>query len=173
MTMRRLLTALLLLLTLCACARTAEPISPEPSAPPEPDGPVCTITIRCDTLLDHLDELKPAVAALVPADGCLLPETTAALEPEDSVFDVLQRIAKEQGMHLEFSVSPLYGSAYLEGLCNLYEMDAGSLSGWTYSVNGLFPSYGISEYKLADGDEVRILYTCDLGADVGNVWAEP
>ena len=36
-----------------------------------------------------------------------------------------------------------------------------------YRVNGVFPGYGCSLYLLEDGDMVEILYTCDLGADIG------
>ena len=55
----------------------------------------------------------------------------------------------------------------IEGIANLYEFDGGPLSGWVYSVNGVFPNYGSSKYALKDGDQVLWQYTCDLGADVG------
>jgi hypothetical protein len=37
-----------------------------------------------------------------------------------------------------------------------------------YNVNDWFPNYGCSRYALQDGDVVRWVYTCDLGADVGD-----
>ena len=64
--------------------------------------------------------------------------------------------------------TPAYKSVYIEGINNLYEFDCGKLSGWMFSVNGEFPNYGSSTYKLQDGDQVSWIYTCDLGADVGN-----
>ena len=101
------------------------------------------------------------------ADGVLLAATTVAFSQGESVFNVLQRTMKQQKLHLEFVQTPLYNSAYIEGICNLYAFDAGDLSGWMYSVNGVFPNYGCSQYTLQDGDAVCWVYTCDLGADVG------
>ena len=69
---------------------------------------------------------------------------------------------------MEFSNTPIYNSAYIEGIGNLYERDVGDLSGWMYSVNGWFPNYGCGRYALKDGDVVEWVYTCDLGADVGD-----
>ncbi len=40
-----------------------------------------------------------------------------------------------------------------------------------YKVNGWFPNYGCSRYQVEDGDVicwVYWVYTCDLGADVGD-----
>lgn len=129
-----------------------------------------TLSIRCDTLLDHLDELDASVAALVPADGVLLPETKISFEENESVFDLLLRETKSNDIPMEFAEAPLYGSAYIEGIGNLYEFDCGELSGWMYRVNGEFPNYGCSHCVLHAGDRVEWVYTCDLGADVGNVY---
>ena len=63
--------------------------------------------------------------------------------------------------------TPIYNSAYIEGIANLYEFDCGELSGWMYKVNGWFPNYGCSRYRLTEGDVVEWVYTCDLGNDVG------
>ena len=46
-------------------------------------------------------------------------------------------------------------------------MDCGGSSGWMYSVNGWFPNYGCSQYVLQPGDVLCLLYTCDLGKDIG------
>lgn len=129
-----------------------------------------TLSVRCDTLLDHLDELDASVAALVPADGILLPETECSFEDGESVFDLLKRETKANDIVMEFAEAPLYGSAYVEGIGNLYEFDCGELSGWMYRVNGEFPNYGCSHYILHAGDRVEWVYTCDLGADVGNLY---
>ena len=112
------------------------------------------------------EELDAAKAELVPASG-LLYSATVSFTAGESVFDVLQRAMKEAGIPMEFTSVPVYGSAYIEGIANLYEFDGGPLSGWVYSVNGVFPNYGSSKYALKDGDQVLWQYTCDLGADVG------
>jgi hypothetical protein len=85
----------------------------------------------------------------------------------ETVFDVLQREMINEKIHFEFSNNPVYNAAYVEGIGNLYEFDCGSLSGWTYSVNGWFPNYGCSRYLVSEGDRIEWLYTCDLGEDVG------
>ena len=61
-----------------------------------------------------------------------------------------------------------YSGGYIEGINYLYEYDAGSLSGWMYKVNGLFPNYGCSKYEVKPGDAIVWMYTCDLGRDVGD-----
>lgn len=137
---------------------TAETPAPSPA-----EGGLCTLTIRCDTALDHPDWLSDAAAAAVPADGVILAETEAAFEAGETVFDVLLRLTREEGIHLEYSVTPLYGSVYIEGIGNLYEFDCGQSSGWVYAVNGEFPGYSCSEHALTDGDRVLFAYTCQQG----------
>ncbi|MEG1661606.1 MAG: DUF4430 domain-containing protein, partial [Clostridiales bacterium] len=89
----------------------------------------------------------------------------------ESVFNVLQRVCKQKAIHMEFVNTPIYNSAYIEGINNLYEFDVGELSGWMYQVNGWFPNYGCSRYPLQAGDVVTWLYTCDLGRDIGGGYA--
>lgn len=151
--------------------------APAPEGKPQPVDPqdaafsdvahTCTLSVRCDTILDHLDRLDAEKAELVPEDGVIFPETQVTFYEGESVFNLLQREMKQAKIHLEFEETPLYHSAYIEGIHNLYEFDCGEGSGWTYRVNGWFPNYGCSRYQLQEGDVVEWLYTCDLGADVG------
>ena len=67
----------------------------------------------------------------------------------ESVFDVLKRVCRENKIHMEFSETPVYQSAYIEGIGNLYEFDCGEGSGWMYRVNGEFPNYGCSRYTAS------------------------
>lgn len=60
----------------------------------------------------------------------------------------------------------------MRGIQYLYEFSCGPLSGWMYTVNGRFPEMGSGCCSLQDGDEVAWVYTCDLGRDVGCVWAD-
>ncbi|MGI5963310.1 MAG: DUF4430 domain-containing protein [Lawsonibacter sp.] len=128
--------------------------------------PVCTISISCSAVLDHLDWLDPDKVELIPADGIILPETTISFSQGDSAFTLLQQITRQESIHLEASFTPGYGSSYVEGIANLYEFDCGQQSGWLYRVNGISPGYSSSQYTLHDGDVVEWIYTCDLGADV-------
>ena len=68
---------------------------------------------------------------------------------------------------MEYTKTPLTGSVYVEGIHNLYEFDAGPLSGWLYSVNGVFTNLSCSEYILKDGDRILFQYTLSRGEDVG------
>jgi hypothetical protein len=127
----------------------------------------CTLSVRCDTILNHMAWLDPEKAELVPEDGVIFPSTEVTFYEGESVFNLLVREMKKNKIHLEFVNTPLYGSAYIEGIHNLYEFDCGELSGWVYKVNGWAPNYGCSRYGLKPGDVVEWVYTCDLGRDVG------
>ena len=151
---------------------------PVPEGMPEPVEPqeaevtttayTCTISISCATILDNMDMLADGKDVLVPTDGWILPATTVTFYEGESVFDVLLRVCQENKIHMEYMDTPMYNSAYIEGIHNLYEFDCGNLSGWMYNVNGWFPNYGCSRYALQDGDVICWVYTCDLGADVGD-----
>lgn len=127
----------------------------------------CTISVSCAALLNNMSLLAEEKQDLVPDDGWILAPVTVTFYEGESVFNVLQRTLKQHGIPMEFVNTPLYNSAYIEGIDNLYEFDAGELSGWTYQVNDWFPNYGCSRYQLQDGDVIEWLYTCDLGKDVG------
>ena len=144
-----------------------KPVEPEDQEVDKGTTYTCTFSIECSTILNNLDMLDPDKLEMVPSGGVILAKTTVTFYEGESVFDVLQRLCKEKGIHLESSWTPIYNSAYIEGIHNLYEFDCGSLSGWMYRVNGWYPNYGCSRYQLKDGDLVEWRYTCDLGNDVG------
>lgn len=140
-------------------------VTPEPV---EPTGPVCTLEIRCDTVVDTSKLENPAVAPYVPVDGVILATTQFEFTPGESVFDVLLRATRSMGIHMEFRDDSLYSGKYIEGINYLYEMDGGPLSGWMYKVDGQFPNYGCAAYTVEPGDAIVWMYTCDLGLDVGD-----
>lgn len=142
------------------------PVEPQQAVLSDQKG-TCTLSVRCDALFAHMDWLDQAKRELIPKDGVILPTQTVPFYQGESVFNLLQRELKRANIHLEFTRPPLYNSAYIEGIHNLYEFDAGELSGWTYQVNGWFPNYGSSRYQLQEGDVVAWQYTCNLGVDVG------
>lgn len=184
---RFLAVILALLLLLCTGCGTTTPVEdtdkddyltdPVPEGKPQPVEPqdvtvgegglTCTFSISCATILDNMDACDKSKRDLVPEDGIIFPETEVPFSDGESVFDVLQRVCQENKIHMESNWTPLYNSAYIEGIHNLYEFDVGPLSGWMYAVNGWFPNYGCSRYQLKDGDKVEWRYTCDLGYDIG------
>ena len=143
------------------------PVEPEDQEVDKKKSYTCTFSIECSTILNNLADLDPDKRELVPSNGVILAPTKVTFYEGESVFDVLQRVCKEKGIHMESSWTPIYNSAYIEGIHNLYEFDCGELSGWMYRVNGWYPNYGCSRYQLADGEVVEWRYTCDLGNDVG------
>lgn len=152
-----------------APTQTAAP-SAQPSATPvptvQPAAETCTVSISCAAALQS-NQLPDAVRAVLPENGQILGPVTIELEPGDTVWTVLQRVTRSHGVALEAQWTPAYGTAYVQGIGQLYEFDCGQGSGWIYSVNGAFPSEGCSSYPLQPGDVIRWLYTCDRGHDIG------
>lgn len=128
----------------------------------------CTLYIDCKTILSNREKLNPDKAELIPEDGVILDTVTVGFDEGESVYDVVLRELRKRNIHIESTFTPVYNSAYIEGINNIYEFDCGEMSGWEYCVNGVFPNYGCSQYVLSDGDEIKLLYTCELGADVEN-----
>ena len=129
----------------------------------------CTLYVDCKTAVNS-DKLSRSTRSVLPSDGVVIPVTVQGFNEGDSAFDVLKKACGSSGIHLDFTSIPMTGGTYIRGINNLYEFDCGNVSGWMYKVNGEFPNVGCSEYKLKDGDSVEFLYSCDLGADIGNVW---
>lgn len=145
---------------------------PKPAPqPPKPQQNVDSpkkayLTIECKTILNNMKDLTPGKEGLIPSDGYILHKTMVTFKDGESVFDVLLRVTREKGIHMEYKYTPGYGSHYIEGINNLYEFDCGRGSGWMYYVNGVKPNYGVSKYLLKDGDDISFRYTCDLGNDL-------
>lgn len=143
----------------------------KPTQPPETEPPknYCTIEIRCDTVVDTSKLTRPEVAPYIPKDGTILATTKVEFIEGETVFELLKRITREEGIQMEFRHELAYsGGAYIEGINHLYEFDAGSGSGWMYKVNGWFPNYGCHSYKIKPGDAIVWCYTCNIGKDVGD-----
>ena len=155
-----------------------DPVPEGKPLPIEPENAVitdkeltCTLSVRCDTILENIAWLDKEKVDIVPKDGVIFAEKAVTFYEGESVFNLLIREMKKNKIHMEFENTPIYNSAYIEGIANLYEFDCGELSGWMYKVNGWFPNYGCSRYQLKNGDKVEWVYTCDLGVDVGGYYA--
>ena len=148
------------------------PVEPEDQEVDKKKKYTCTISIECSTILNNLENLDPNKRELLSSNGMILSPTTVTFYEGESVYDVLQRVCKEKKIHMEASWTPIYNSAYVEGIHNLYEFDCGALSGWMYRVNGWYPNYGCSRYQLKQGEVIEWRYTCDLGKDVGCDWMQ-
>ena len=135
------------------------------SAAPENSKNTCAFLIDCSKALEYTG-LSDGLRSALPRDGVLY-GGSPEVKDGDSVFDLLQRITRENGIPMEFSSSPGFGSKYIEGINSLYEFDCGPNSGWVYFVNGEKPGVGCDKYEIKPGDDVRWYYTLDLGNDIG------
>ncbi len=64
---------------------------------------------------------------------------------------------------------------YISEINGLGEFDGGSMSGWMGTLNDWFTNEGFGAFtvaagKLSAGDEIRIMYTCAYGGDIGGSW---
>ena len=67
------------------------------------------------------------------------------------------------------------GTTYISEINGLSEFDGGSASGWMGTLNDWFTNEGFAAFtvaagKLESGDEIRIMYTCAYGNDLGGSW---
>lgn len=124
----------------------------------------CTLSVRCNSILDNMSKLKSEKKDIIPSDGIILKEQSVIFNDGESVFDVLLRVMKDNKIHLEYESSPPLNNAYIEGIANIYEFDCGNMSGWLYTVNGKKPDCGCSDYVLKNGDKVEWIYSCDFSS---------
>ncbi|MBR4554847.1 MAG: DUF4430 domain-containing protein [Ruminococcus sp.] len=128
----------------------------------------CTLIIECRTIFNDPDKIDKAIAAEQPQDGIIFPQSEVGFNEGDTVYDAVSRICSENGIPMEVTKIAGTNNYYIEGINNLYEFDAGNLSGWMYSQNGKFPQLSCSQAELHDGDEIRMVYSCNIGVDVGD-----
>ncbi len=132
-----------------------------------PDENVCYVSITCKTAIES-GELSDSMLKVLPENGIVLENFELQYEDGATVFDVFAAAVRENKIHMEYTGTKTV--PYIEGVANLYEFDCGPLSGWMYQVNGWFPSFSLGQYKIERGDCIEIIYTCDLGDDVGDTY---
>lgn len=123
-----------------------------------------TIAIDCITAINNEINKKNGFTHL-PMDGKILQAIEVELKEGDTVFDILVKATRQNGVQMEYT--GIGSTIYIEGIDNLYEFDGGKDSGWMYSVNDLYPNYGCGIYKVKESDVIKWNYTCDLGRDLG------
>ena len=131
---------------------------------PKPKNKTVTIAISCKTAINNGLNKKPGFSHL-PSNGIILQNMKVEFNEGDTVFDILVKVTRKKGIHMEYRGSG--SNTYIEGINNLYEFDGGSNSGWMYSVNGVYPYFGVGAYKVKSSDVIKFNYTCNLGADLG------
>ena len=137
--MKLKLLLLVLIITAVLCGCSVQTPDDYYSSSSQKEGIEVTFSRNCSPILIKMDQLESGLESYVPSDGVI------QYEYEGTDADI-----------------------YIEGIANLYEFSCGQLSGWEYCVNDVFPSVGCNSYDLHDGDTIKFLYTCNLGADIGN-----
>ncbi|RHS95849.1 DUF4430 domain-containing protein [Erysipelatoclostridium sp. AM42-17] len=80
--------------------------------------------------------------------GNLMMSGNVNVEKGTSVYDVLTKVASQNGLGV-------YGSKiYVKGIGDLFEKQHGNMSGWMYSVNGVFPNKSCGYYSLENNDKI-------------------
>ncbi|MDL2211750.1 DUF4430 domain-containing protein [Erysipelotrichaceae bacterium OttesenSCG-928-M19] len=128
------------------------------------------IDVRNLNKASNNNKLKPELRKYVPANGYVLSKTTIEVAKDATAFDVLMKATRLNRIQMEYQGASenIYNSVYIQGINHIYEFSAGSESGWMYSINGSFPNYGMSAVTVKNKDVLRVVYTCDLGCDVGH-----
>lgn len=104
-----------------------------------------TISINCEKAL--------AYGANVPESGYFLAPCKYTAEQGDTVFDVLEAVAKENGISLKHQ-----NKTYIQAIGGLSEKACGNGSGWTYKVNDNKPNKSAAKYELSNGDVIEWYY---------------
>lgn len=158
-----------------ATTSTSKPSTPKPSTPEKPiEKPVkkeyATITIGMRTLLnpDHYELLPKNLQSeqYVPASGVLLNNAKIEIKEGDTAWDAISKLRSKYGIYINYEKNPMYG-IYIIGINHINEKQAGSLSGWMYTVNGVKAPVGVGNYQLEDGDRIELQYTTNGGTDLG------
>lgn len=154
---------------------TPKPSTPKPSTPEKPvEKPAkkeyATITIGMRTLLnpDHYELLPKNLQSekYVPASGVLLNNAKIEIKEGDTAWDAISKLRSKYGIYINYEKNPMYG-IYIIGINHINEKQAGSLSGWMYTVNGVKAPVGVGNYQLEDGDRIELQYTTNGGTDLG------
>lgn len=138
--------------------------SPKSSSPLQNTQATCTLYIDCKTLLSHLNEVDAGTKSIVPKDGVIYSAHTVTFKSGETVFNVLNREMKANGIKFNFQSSGAYNSVYVTEIGGIGQTL--SQSGWMYRVNGKYINLGCSLVKLKNGDRVEWHYTCENGRDL-------
>ena len=126
----------------------------------QPKAQSCTLSISCSEILKHMDRFDANKQSVLPKDGIIYAEKSVVVQDGDTVFDVLLRETKANGISMVHTNSPAFQVEYIHAINNIAEKDCGTTSGWMYTVNGKQPAVGCSTYKLKSGDKIQWIYQC-------------
>lgn len=119
--------------------------------------------------------------------GVIVPATQVPYYAGETVAEALVRLFEMNGITYNAWGTPAESTFYLTGITftkdgvTVENFGEGSItpddeymyyfSGWMVKLNNWFTSSGIGNYAADDGDVIEMLYTCGMGADIGNDWS--
>ncbi|MCH5324714.1 MAG: DUF4430 domain-containing protein [Eubacterium sp.] len=127
------------------------------------------VIVRNDTFVgETYDEYEEEY--VTPAWSGVLLDEWVELSADSSMLSAVLQALEENGIS---QTGGEYG--YISEIGGLAAEDCGWLSGWMGTLNDwftddLFNAYTVENGGLTDGDEICLMYTLDLGQDIGYDW---
>ena len=113
---------------------------PQPEPTPAPQPATITVYVNIDSSrANHYDSSWPTSMG----------GGTVTLSEGSSVYDALCALGVSVGGN----------SSYVSSINGLSQMACGSMSGWTYNVNGVYANKACGKYILSGGETVNWVYT--------------
>ena len=103
-----------------------------------------------------------------------LVDTDVTLTADATMMSCVDSALSEAGYTAE-GADAGYINTITKGEASLGEFDGSQGSGWMGTLNDWFTNRGFKEFtvadgKLADGDQIRVMFTLNGGADIGGNW---
>lgn len=114
---------------------------------PVMDNKNASLTLFGKEAFENMQSKLLSKEAVIPTKGMILNEEVT-IYSNDTASSILQRVCKEKAIELKLRDL----ENYIEALDGLSEFSRGAESGWKYSVDGVFPTFGIKDCSVADGD---------------------
>ena len=106
------------------------------------------------------------MSIVVPDIKTILSTEQFDIIADETAYSLLKRVTLQKQIQLDDRFTSM--GAYIAGIGGINEFEIGSLSGWMYRVNGVFPQVSADAHFLQAGDIVEWVYTQDGGNDVGD-----
>lgn len=109
-----------------------------------------------------------------PWDGILIKDVEVPLTKESTMMNSIVK-ALDLDTEKTGKTHKILGAntGYITSIDELGEFDGGSGAGWMGTLNGWFTNSGFGEFTVAkdslhDGDQIKIMFTRELGKDIGS-----
>ena len=131
----------------------------------ESDATIVTYTIDVSVFNEagNFKQVGEEFHKYIDKSGFLVKDIKIELKGDVTALEVLEAISAEKNIPIGYG--EMGASKYVKSLNHLEEKLLGGYSGWMYLVNGEFPTVGLEELKLKNGDVVTFVYSD--GSNIG------